>query len=58
MAPGEAWGARAPDLAVNPDSGEILASELTTQEGGDLSMVGPWLDQIQGPLLSVLADGA
>jgi hypothetical protein len=45
-------------LAVNPDSGEILASEWTTKEGGDLSMVGPWLEQIQSPLLSVLADGA
>jgi DDE family transposase len=45
-------------LAVNPDSGEILASELTTKEVGDLSMVGPLLEQIQNPLLSVLADGA
>src|SRR4051812_47605739 len=40
-------------LAVNPDSGEILASELTTKEMGDLSMVGPLLEQIQCPLLSV-----
>ncbi len=45
-------------LAVNPDSGEILASELTTKEVGDLSMVGPLLEQIQRPLLSVMADGA
>jgi hypothetical protein len=45
-------------LAVNPDSGEILASELTTKEVGDLSMVGPLLEQIQSPLLSVTADGA
>src|SRR4051812_28427563 len=45
-------------LAVNPDSGEILASELTTKEVGDLSMVGPLLEQIQSPLLSVMADGA
>jgi Transposase DDE domain len=45
-------------LAVNPDSGEILASELTTKEMGDLSMVGPLLEQIQCPLLSVMADGA
>jgi hypothetical protein len=43
---------------VNPDSGEILASEWTTQEVGDLSMVGPLLEQIQRPLLSVMADGA
>jgi hypothetical protein len=45
-------------LAVNPESGEILASELTTNEVGDLSMVGSLLDQIQSPLLSVTADGA
>jgi hypothetical protein len=45
-------------LAVNPDSHEILASELTTKEVGDLSIVGPLLDQIQCPLRSVRADGA
>src|SRR3982750_1219145 len=45
-------------LAVNPDSGEILASELTTKETGDLSMVGPLLDQIPGSIASVTADGA
>jgi Transposase DDE domain len=28
-------------LAVNPDSGEILASELTSNEVGDPSMVSP-----------------
>jgi len=44
--------------AVNPDSGEILASELTSNEVGDSSMVGPLLDQIPGSLASVLADGA
>jgi hypothetical protein len=43
---------------VHPDSGEVLASELTTKEVGDLSMVGPLLEQIQNPLLSVIADGA
>src|SRR3954462_10899712 len=45
-------------LAVNPDSGEILASELTTKEIGDLSMVGPLLDQIPDAIASVMADGA
>jgi hypothetical protein len=45
-------------LAVNPDSGEILASELTSNEVGDLSMVRPLLDQIPGAIASVLADGA
>jgi Transposase DDE domain len=45
-------------LAVNPDSGEILASELTTNEVGDPSIVGPLLDQIPGSIASVTADGA
>jgi hypothetical protein len=45
-------------LAVNPESGEILASELTTNEIGDPSMVGPLLHQIPGSIASVLADGA
>jgi len=45
-------------LAVDPDSGEILASELTTSEGGDASLVGPLLEQITGPIASVTADGA
>jgi hypothetical protein len=45
-------------LAVDPDSGEILASELTTIEDGDASQVGPLLDQISGPIASVTADGA
>ena len=45
-------------LAVDPDSGEILASELTTMDEGDASLVGPLLDQIDRPLASVFADGA
>ena len=45
-------------LAVNPDTGEILASELTTTEDGDASQVGPLLEQISGPIASVIADGA
>src|SRR3982751_2290942 len=45
-------------LAVNPDSGEILASELTSHQVGDLSLAGPLLDQIPEPMASVLADGA
>jgi hypothetical protein len=44
--------------AVNPDSNEILASELTSNQVGDLSMVRPLLDQIPGALASVTADGA
>jgi transposase len=45
-------------LAVDPDTDEILASELTTTEDGDASQVGPLLDQISGPIASVTADGA
>jgi transposase len=45
-------------LAVDPDTGEIVASELTTTEDGDASQVGPLLDQISDPIASVTADGA
>ena len=45
-------------LAVDPESGAILASELTSNEEGDASQVGPLLEQIPGPLASVIADGA
>jgi hypothetical protein len=45
-------------LAVDPNSHEILASELTTNEIGDSSLVGPLLRQIPGSIASVLADGA
>jgi hypothetical protein len=45
-------------LAVDPGTGEILASELTTTEEGDASQVGPLLEQITGPIASVTADGA
>ncbi len=45
-------------LAVDPASGEILASELTTTEDGDASLVGPLLDAVERPIAAVLADGA
>ena len=45
-------------LAIDPDSGEILACELTSNEEGDASQVGPLLEQIPGLLGSVVADGA
>ena len=45
-------------LAVDPGTGEILASELTTSEEGDASQVSPLLEQITGPIASVTADGA
>ena len=43
---------------MDPGSGEILASELTTAEEGDAALVGPLLEQIAGPIASVTADGA
>ena len=43
---------------MDPESGEILASELTSSEEGDAALVGPLLAQIQGPIASVTADGA
>ena len=43
---------------VDPNSGEILASELTTIAEGDAALVGPLLDQITSPIASVTADGA
>ena len=45
-------------LAVNPSTGEILASELTSNEDGNASQVGPLLGQITGPITSVMADDA
>jgi transposase len=45
-------------LAVDPDTGEVLASALTTTEDGDASLVGPLLDQIAAPIAAVMADGA
>lgn len=45
-------------LAVDPDTGAILASELTITEDGGASQVGPLLDQISVPIASVAANGA
>jgi hypothetical protein len=45
-------------LAVDLESGEILASELTTSEEGDAALVGPLLEQITRPLAAVIAEGA
>ena len=45
-------------LAIHRDNGEILASELTSNEVGDSTMVDPLLDQILCEIASVLADGA
>jgi hypothetical protein len=48
MAGGETWREIAPDMA----------QVLTDQDGDDPSQVGPLLDQIDGPIGRVTADGA
>jgi hypothetical protein len=44
-------------LAVNPDSGEILGCALKDKDQGDPTQVGTLLDQINGDITSVTADG-
>ena len=45
-------------LAVDAANGMIVAQTLTEKEKGDPSQVGPLLDQIQGDIEQVTADGA
>ena len=45
-------------LAVDADSGEIIADCLTGQDDGDASQVAPLLDQIDGEIGQFTADGA
>ena len=45
-------------LALDADSGEIIAQTLTGQETGDASQVDPLLDHIDGPIGQFTADGA
>ncbi|MCW2239519.1 IS5 family transposase [Azospirillum canadense] len=45
-------------LAVDAASSAIVAATLTTTSDGDASQVGPLLDQISGPIDTVMADGA
>ncbi|MCY0858737.1 IS5 family transposase [Cupriavidus sp. D39] len=45
-------------LAVDADSGMIVAQTLTDQDGDDPSQVAPLLDQIDGEIAKVTADGA
>src|ERR1019366_10670400 len=45
-------------LAVDADTGIIMASILTGNDVGDPSQVGPLLDQIEATVVSVTADGA
>jgi hypothetical protein len=45
-------------IGVDADTGEILASELTTSDVDDGAQVEPLLDQITAPLASLIGDGA
>lgn len=45
-------------LAIDADSGEIIAHVMTDQDTGDASQVGPLLDQIDAPIGQFTADGA
>src|SRR4051794_18634735 len=45
-------------IGVNAETGQILASELTTHDVDDDSQVEPLLDQTAAPLASFIGDGA
>ena len=45
-------------LAVDAETGEIVASVLTSNEAGDAGQVPILLEQIEGEIASVMADGA
>ncbi len=45
-------------LAVDADTHEIAAAELTLDDGGDVSALPDLLDHIEGPVASVTGDGA
>jgi hypothetical protein len=45
-------------IGVDANTRQILASELTTSEVDDGTQVEPLLDQIPGPLASIIDDGA
>jgi Transposase DDE domain len=45
-------------IGVDVETGQILASELTTSEVDDGSQAAPLLDRITGPLASFIGDGA
>ena len=43
---------------VDADTGQIVAAALTGSDGDDASQVGPLLNQMNGPIASLTADGA
>jgi hypothetical protein len=45
-------------LGRDADTGQIVATTLTTHDVDDGSQVGPLLDQVDGPIASFIGDGA
>ena len=45
-------------LGVDANTGQIVAVALTSKEVDDAAQIGPLLDQVDGPLSSLTADGA
>jgi hypothetical protein len=45
-------------LGMDANTGQIVASVLTTNKADDGSQVGPLLDQVEGPVALVTGDGA
>ncbi len=45
-------------LGVDADTGQIVASAVTSHDADDGAQVGPLLDQVAGPIASVTGDGA
>src|SRR3954449_4467780 len=45
-------------LGVDANTGQIVASVLTSHDADDGAQVGPLLDQVAGPVASVTGDGA
>jgi hypothetical protein len=45
-------------IAVDAESQEIVASDLTGDDVGDVTLLPDLLDQVEGPVAAVTADGA
>jgi DDE family transposase len=45
-------------IGMDANTGEIVATGLTTNDTDDASQIGPLLDQVEKPLAAVTADGA
>ncbi len=43
---------------MDANTGEIVATALTTNDVDDASQIGPLLDQVEGPVVSFTGDGA